>query len=287
MSSLRVESPVDARDRSSTRRLPDRGNEQPFGDELLDLAKAIHEAAMVPGKRVEVLQASACTLASALPVPLTAEEFDWLEQVLENAKAGCRFASDSEDHEGSIAAALEAANVGVICVDANGRIEHLNRVAARLRDANQSSFNTGLGHALAAAVQNGESLGTVVSRVRLSATSVLEFRSIPETPSSVASFMVAKRRAFTVEELSTERTVPPAAIADALGLTPAEARLCAALARGLSVGQAANALGVKVTTVRTQLRSVFAKTETANQSQLMRVLLRVGASIVLPLLALG
>ena len=61
-------------------------------------------------------------------------------------------------------------------------------------------------------------------------------------------------------------------IAGALGLTPAEARLCALLADGRSPREAASLLGVKLTTVRTQLRAVFQKTHTRSQADLMRYL---------------
>ena len=60
------------------------------------------------------------------------------------------------------------------------------------------------------------------------------------------------------------------------GLTNAEARLAIELARGSSLSQAAEAFGVRYQTARSQLRAVFAKTDTHRQSQLAALLARLG-----------
>jgi DNA-binding CsgD family transcriptional regulator len=57
------------------------------------------------------------------------------------------------------------------------------------------------------------------------------------------------------------------------GLTPAEARLVQTLVQnGFALREAADRLGVTYATVRTQLASVFAKTDTGGQPELMRLL---------------
>jgi DNA-binding CsgD family transcriptional regulator/PAS domain-containing protein len=57
------------------------------------------------------------------------------------------------------------------------------------------------------------------------------------------------------------------------GLTRAEAVLAQHLADGSSLSEAADMLGVSINTVRTQVRALFAKTETRRQSELVRALL--------------
>lgn len=57
------------------------------------------------------------------------------------------------------------------------------------------------------------------------------------------------------------------------GLTPAEARFVVQLLQGHTVEQAASELGVSTHTARSHLRSVFAKTGTSRQSELVRLLL--------------
>ncbi len=52
-------------------------------------------------------------------------------------------------------------------------------------------------------------------------------------------------------------------------LSPAEARLARALCHGETLEEYASAQGVKLTTVKTQLRAVFAKTQTDRQVTLV------------------
>jgi DNA-binding CsgD family transcriptional regulator len=59
------------------------------------------------------------------------------------------------------------------------------------------------------------------------------------------------------------------------GFTTAEAQLAHWLMQGLSLAQAAEHGGVTKNTVRTQLRSLFDKTQTRRQAELMRMLLRL------------
>jgi DNA-binding CsgD family transcriptional regulator len=57
-------------------------------------------------------------------------------------------------------------------------------------------------------------------------------------------------------------------------LTPAEARLAAGIATGASLNEVADSLGIGRETARTQLRSVFAKTGTTRQAELVRIITR-------------
>ena len=59
------------------------------------------------------------------------------------------------------------------------------------------------------------------------------------------------------------------------GLTPAESRLAAALSDGSTLVQAAKALNISWETARTQLKAVFAKTNTHRQSELVALLSRL------------
>ena len=58
-------------------------------------------------------------------------------------------------------------------------------------------------------------------------------------------------------------------------LTAAEARLAQCLSGGDSVEEAAQKLSIKMTTARTQLAAIFAKTETRRQAKLVAILSRV------------
>jgi DNA-binding CsgD family transcriptional regulator len=71
---------------------------------------------------------------------------------------------------------------------------------------------------------------------------------------------------------SSRRQVPtPALLRDVFGLTPAEAKLTLKLLDGLSLTAAAEEIGVSRNTARTQLSSVFSKTNLNSQAQLVKL----------------
>ncbi len=67
----------------------------------------------------------------------------------------------------------------------------------------------------------------------------------------------------------------PAALERVFGLTAAEARLAALLSGGASPAEAAGRLGVSLATVRKQLASIFAKTRTRGQVELVALVSRL------------
>ncbi|WP_368904371.1 helix-turn-helix transcriptional regulator [Taklimakanibacter lacteus] len=74
-------------------------------------------------------------------------------------------------------------------------------------------------------------------------------------------------------EIRPGRNEPPIGLLQGLfDLTPAEARLAAALTRGLTLGTAATQQGVTIKTARSYLENIFRKTGTGQQSQLVALL---------------
>jgi pimeloyl-ACP methyl ester carboxylesterase/DNA-binding CsgD family transcriptional regulator len=76
--------------------------------------------------------------------------------------------------------------------------------------------------------------------------------------------------------LSTELVWPEGfeeTVQEAFGLTPAEVEIVRAITLGLPLKDIADARGRSLETVRTQVRSILAKTETHGQSELVRVVL--------------
>jgi DNA-binding CsgD family transcriptional regulator len=78
-----------------------------------------------------------------------------------------------------------------------------------------------------------------------------------------------------VAPLDRRRIATANQLMDLFGLSAAEARLARALCHGDSLEEYATDQGLKLPTVKTQLRSIFAKTGTERQSSLVRVLLGV------------
>lgn len=73
----------------------------------------------------------------------------------------------------------------------------------------------------------------------------------------------------TTEFVWQEKLTP--AISKAFGLTAAEADIVKLIVEGASVTEVAETRGSKISTVRAQIRSLYAKTGTANQSEFMRM----------------
>ena len=74
------------------------------------------------------------------------------------------------------------------------------------------------------------------------------------------------------------KTLPDAAglLVDLFGLLPSEARLATALASGDRLSEAADRLGLTIATVRNYAKTIFAKTGTRGQADLVRLILANG-----------
>ncbi len=83
------------------------------------------------------------------------------------------------------------------------------------------------------------------------------------------------RALLTLNALGPKPGPPPAILAKTFRLTPAESKLACVIARGASPEIAAGELKISRETARNQLKSVFAKTDTHRQSELVALLLQV------------
>ena len=81
---------------------------------------------------------------------------------------------------------------------------------------------------------------------------------------------------LTLNALGPRPGPPPAILAKTFYLTPSEAKLACIIARGAPPAIAARELKISRETARNQLKSVFAKTDTHRQSELVALLLQVG-----------
>ena len=83
--------------------------------------------------------------------------------------------------------------------------------------------------------------------------------------------------ALFLTRAAAEPESDPDSLRDLFALTPAEARLAAALADGQGLVEAARSLGITRSTAKTQLRAIFAKTGVHRQTQLVALLSSVSA----------
>jgi DNA-binding CsgD family transcriptional regulator len=83
------------------------------------------------------------------------------------------------------------------------------------------------------------------------------------------------RALLTLNALGSRPGPPAAILAKTFRLTPSEAKLACIIARGAAPDIAARELHISRETARNQLKSVFAKTDTHRQSELVALLLQV------------
>lgn len=192
--------------------------------------------------------------------------------------------------------ALDGLRVGVILLDDRGRPLFLNRAAERL-SSGRNGFVAGreglalpsaadtarlrrlIADAASLAAGHGMAAGGCL-RVHATADAAvaLQFQVIPlpqglserpwaQSPSAGNGSVAVFVSTAGGPRLSAER------VAAMHGLTRAEARLAATLAKGSSLEEAAAALSISIHTVRSQLKSVFAKTGVTRQAELIALLL--------------
>jgi DNA-binding CsgD family transcriptional regulator len=83
-----------------------------------------------------------------------------------------------------------------------------------------------------------------------------------------------------IHDPSAQTDLPQDIAATLFGLTPAEAQLLLALSHGQSLKDYSEEAQVSQNTARTQLRSIFAKTNTSRQSDLVRLMSGLAHSVV-------
>ena len=94
---------------------------------------------------------------------------------------------------------------------------------------------------------------------------------------TMASFGRTPQALFTVFEPGTAIDVDPFLLSAMFDLTPAEARLAAKIVNGESPEKCAQTLGVKISTVRSQLMAIYGKTGATGQADLVRLVLSATA----------
>jgi DNA-binding CsgD family transcriptional regulator len=106
--------------------------------------------------------------------------------------------------------------------------------------------------------------------MRILPASIAAARTLSDAASAAPS------RKSQIAYALTDLPVPPAqALQECFDLTCAEVKLAQSLARGLSLEEAARHLNIKMSTARTQLASIFAKTGSQRQGKLIAILSRI------------
>jgi DNA-binding CsgD family transcriptional regulator len=218
----------------------------------------------------------------------TAEERDRLAHVLPHITRAIELKDRlalGADVSTSLISIADALTLGILLVDARGRVLEASRVAQRILAEADGLFTASGRIAFRRGID-----GQVFSRLLTTSSSLdasAPTLTIPRQRSRLPlSLLLAPIRSacepwitvtqqwiVMIQERNEIHLPEPDNLAHEWHITPAEARVACLLAGGSSVAQIAAALHVSTHTVRTQLKSVYAKTGAASQLEVVRRLL--------------
>lgn len=185
---------------------------------------------------------------------------------------------------------VERLAVGTLILDGRGKVVAANRVARDILSGDDGlqliddelrpqlrRERQALSELIVQAAGGGAEQPGLVAGMTLSRPSGRSPYGVLARPLRPADGLIYGARPVAVLHISDpERQVgaSPAVIRALFNLTPAEAGLALLLADGITLEEAAVRLGSSRHTVRSQLRSIFAKTGVTRQTELVRLILR-------------
>ena len=186
----------------------------------------------------------------------------------------------------TLAELLEAGGLGVVQLDARGRIAAANDRARDLLRAGNGLFDRD-GFLSARARRDNDSLQRLLGRaLPPSGTQAAGGSAIVRRPGALPPLVLhvnpvsGQETDYPVWPVAAlvlivdpagGASVDPAVAAAALGLTGMESRVAVLLARGMSVKEIAAAMGRKESTIRTHVKHMFAKHGLSRQADLVRL----------------
>lgn len=185
---------------------------------------------------------------------------------------------------------LDFSPSGIILLDASGQVRYANRVAEHMLSFSGviTLRNGRLCAVLPASSKKLEGLIAMAAardpEIRSGGSMALPSRDAARRFSAIvtpvgrdqfAKFKAEASVCVCLTDLETEGRLPDGPLRDVFGLTPAEARLAQVLFEGGSVQQIAARFGISSNTVRVQLASIFDKTHTNRQADLVALLSRL------------
>lgn len=199
-------------------------------------------------------------------------------------------------------AALDQLACGVLVVDRTGRVSHANREAQRIlkrgdglllrQDAGSAAARLAA-HEPAAQAQLRRALASVLDPQLLAASHfscsvdvarrdgalplLLQLAPLPQDSGFLLEAGPAAAIVFVTDPDRPNR-LDSSLLQRLYAVTPAEARLAAQLIAGETLATAAAHCGIGEPTARTQLRSLFEKTGTHRQADLMRLMVSLASS---------
>jgi DNA-binding CsgD family transcriptional regulator len=201
----------------------------------------------------------------------------------------------TESERDLFAGAIDRLSMGTILLDDSGRVLRTNRVAAerlgagaglavvdgRLRAARPEATRELRGLIERSLAERAAGRPSLVQALRLCRPEggCLNLLARPIPPPRFGESRGGPALALFVGDPEARPAVPVETVRQLFAFTRAEALLATALARGLSLDEAAVELGIARNTARAHLRAIFAKTGAARQAELVRLVLRSVAAL--------
>jgi len=200
--------------------------------------------------------------------------------------------SRSETVRNANAEALDRVAQGVLIVTASGEILFANRAAESLLAeadgirteksalrASAPADSAEFQRLIAAAAERSDAAGGVMTLRRPVPRRSL---SVLVAPLTIESMWFVTGRPAAIVFVADPDSAPPTAqdqLRDLYRLTPAEAAVAMAIARGEGLQAVVDELEISLSTARTHLQHVFEKTETRRQAELVRLITTGGVQV--------
>jgi DNA-binding CsgD family transcriptional regulator len=196
--------------------------------------------------------------------------------------------SEMKELSVGMGAALDMLSTGVVLLGIDGRILHMNRIASATIARSNGVVATRTGLKAEHATESAELEKLIREAINASTGKGLKAGGrllISRTRGAPLHLLITPVRNLPVDLSRSvsaivfindpeERIRPNADVLRVtFGLTPAETRVALLLADGNTPQRIADTLGVTINTVRSQMKCIFAKTDTKRQSELVRLLL--------------
>lgn len=143
-----------------------------------------------------------------------------------------------------------------------------------MHEAEQSNLQRLLQSAVATGARRGTGSGGAMRLTSLNGKQRYNLLITPYPDRSVSHLSINQRicAAVFIHDTQQSGKLPADTLKTLYGLTRSEIRLAEGVVAGLTPAEAAHKYGVSINTTRTQLRSLFAKTNTQRQADLLRLL---------------
>lgn len=227
--------------------------------------------------------------------PFTTDNVDTLRLLAPHVRRSAMIADllEARSLEGAtLSTALDLVHAGVVLTDASGMLVHANSAARQLLEGAVLLYSAG--QLSARDPQSAIELRKAIASAASGTTA-----DIPRAGISVVAkapdgrdlaiwvlpldrglrhelgVSFAASVAVFIRELGDTSLFPAEIFIRRYGITPAECRLLVFLTQGMTLADAAGALGISMATARTHVARLLAKTDTQSQADLMRLAISV------------